>query len=294
MHQGAKNPRRPEFRPISTESLKVTYEEISARFPYPGDRTQCVANTIVKHYLGDAWLRQYVDPDSREATYLRVDTNLPLPKKANALVRYWEFAETLLNLQSVDGFDVPLDQLSYGQIESTCAELDLARLIHLHEFRFRFVRPTQRSKSDYDFEIFYPDGFKVCADAKCKFEATSLRADSVRTSLRDARRQLPDDELSVVLVKVPESWISDIRLATEIVAVAMGYLRQSNHIVSVKFYAPVTIVRTDQTIRAHAFREVSNPKFPNRDWDIFRKEVSSLDGMPAWWTRIYPELRLPR
>jgi hypothetical protein len=76
-----------------------------------------------------------------------VDVSAPLKEKAHALQKFWEFAETLLNLQDVEGFEVPLDELSYGKIEDTCGELDLARLIHLHAWAgiLPYLAPDQLS-----------------------------------------------------------------------------------------------------------------------------------------------------
>ena len=48
---------------------------------------------------------------------------------------------------------------------------------------FRFVEPQQKKGLDYDIEITLSDGFVVCADAKCKVEATDFSVDSVRRSL---------------------------------------------------------------------------------------------------------------
>jgi hypothetical protein len=128
------------------------------------------------------------------------------------MMRYWEFAETLLNLQNVDGFEAVLDELSHRKIESACGELDVARIIAFHGIKFRFVKPVRGTKLNYDFEIFYPDEFKICAEAAAKFEATTPNATSIRDSLRDSREQLPDNEPSIVIVKVPQKWIQEVEL----------------------------------------------------------------------------------
>jgi hypothetical protein len=47
--------------------------------------------------------------------------------------------------------------------------------------------------SDYDVEVFYPDGFAEPADAKCKFETTEINPQSILIFLEKARKQLPDD-----------------------------------------------------------------------------------------------------
>jgi len=59
--------------------------------------------------------------------------------------------------------------------------------------------------SDYDVEVFYPDGFAVLADAKCKFEATEINPQSILISLEKARKQLPDDRAGIIFTKVPRA-----------------------------------------------------------------------------------------
>jgi hypothetical protein len=95
-------------------------------------------------------------------------------------------------------------------------------------------------------------------------------------------------------VKVPQKWIFDLQLAKQIIMGADDYLRQSNHIVSIKFYAPVTVVREIATSRYHAFSEVPNPKFPELSGEMFRPDLQTPGDMPSWWIRIAPELRLPK
>jgi hypothetical protein len=287
---------RPAFRAVTPEAFKTKYEELALKYPVSGDLAQALSDTTVRHYLGDEWLYRYVDdksPHRRNERYLQVDFDAPPQEKMKAIMRYLEFSETLLNLQNMEGFESVLDELSYGKIESACGELDVARMLAFHELKFSFVPPTRGTKQNYDFEIYYPDGFKVCAEAKAKCEATAPRAQSVRKTLQHARDQLPDDGLSVILVKVPENWISNIALAENINDIALDFLRQSAHIASVKYYTPVTIYSAKTTARWHAYREASNPKFPNRNWDMFRDETVPMNGFPSWWIRFYREFRVP-
>jgi hypothetical protein len=283
---------RPAFRVVTPEAFKTKYDELALKYPAPGDLAQALADITVRHYLGDEWLYRYVDdksPHARFERYLRMDMNAPPQAKMKAVMRYLEFSETLLNLQNTEGFETILDELAHGKIESACGELDVARMLAFHGLKFCFVTPTQGPKKNYDFKIYYADGFRVCAEAKAKCEATLPRAQSVRKSLRHARDQLPDDEPSIILAKVPENWISDIALAEKIRTVALDYLRQSDHIASVKYYTPITIYTVQTTARWHAYCEVSNPKFPDRNWDMFRDETVPMNGFPAWWIRFYRE-----
>jgi hypothetical protein len=263
------------------------YNEISTKHSKPGDVSQIIANTIVAHYLGQPWFDKYVKHASRHSTYLGVDNNAPLPAITTGILRYLEFAEVLLNLQNVGEFETVLDELFHGKVESACGELDIARMLASYRINFRFVRPDRGTKLNYDFEIFYPDGFKVCAEAAAKFESTDPRARSITTSLRDSRDQLPDDQPGIILVKVPERWIRDVELARQIIDVANGFLNQSEHVMSVKFYAPVTEVTSERTARLHVHYEVPNLKFSERNWDMFRDENVPVGSRPPGWIPIF-------
>jgi hypothetical protein len=289
-------PSRPPFREITVEEFEATHDAIAIDYPDQGERNQIIANTLIKHYLGGDWINRYVHHASRYAKYLKLNINESLPVRATAMMRYWEFAETLLNLQNAEGFETVLDELMCGKVESACGELDLARMISFHELRMKFVKPTQGTKDaklNYDFEIFYSDGFKVCAEAAAKFEDTKPRASSITGSLKDSRDQLPDGQPSVIFVKVPQHWIQDTELARQIINVANGFLLQSRHVMSIKYYTPVTVFTPAATARWHAYSEVSNPKFPDRDWNMFKDETVPVGGMPLWWMRFFPQLRIP-
>ena len=83
-------------------------------------------------------------------------------------MRWLEFAETLLNLQYITGFETVLDELLNGKIEAACAELEIARMLAMFGWKLQFVRPIGGAKQNYDLEIFYPDGYKVCAENRVK------------------------------------------------------------------------------------------------------------------------------
>jgi hypothetical protein len=153
---------RQVFREVTPEAVKTTYNELALKYSAPGDLAQLMANTTVKHYLGGEWLDRYVHSKSADARYLRVDINAPPPETIKAMMRYWEFAKALLYLQNIEGFEAVLDELKHGKIESACGELDVARMMAFYGLKFCFVKPTRGTKRNYDFEIYYADGFGLC------------------------------------------------------------------------------------------------------------------------------------
>jgi hypothetical protein len=143
---------RPPFRIITRDAFRETHKDSAQKHSVIGDLHQFTANTILAHYLGGAWLRRYIDPSSRHVSpYLRIDAEAELEVRAPQYMRYWEFAETLLNMQDVPGFETVLDELIHGKIESACGELYVARMIMFHGLRFRFVSPVGGIGQNYAF-----------------------------------------------------------------------------------------------------------------------------------------------
>jgi hypothetical protein len=217
----AERPPRPVFREITPERLLNRQAELAKTYNH-GDVSQIIANEIAIHYLGEYWYGRYVKHTSRYATYFRVDNTASRQAIMTGIMRWLEFSETLLNLQNIAGFEHALGELFNGKIEAACAELEIARMLVMFGWKFDFVYPIGGARQNYDLEIFYPDGYKVCAETAAKVEATTPHARSILTSIRHSREQLPDDQPGVIFIKVPERWVRDAKLADRITNVANG------------------------------------------------------------------------
>jgi hypothetical protein len=186
--------------------------------------------------------------------------------------------------------------MKQGEIEAGYAELDLGRMLYASEVNFRFVRPRQKKSFDYDVEIILSDGCVVCADAKCKIEATEFSENTVKNSLQTARKQFPIDRPSIVFVKVPAHWLKQANIGRSLNDIAAEFLRGTGRIVSVKFYIWELIWRDGFATHNQIFAEISNPntRFDKaRDWNMFAKpnEAGTWSTMPSRWRRLlyYPE-----
>ena len=158
------------------------------------------------------------------------------------------------------------------KIESTCAELDFGRFLYIHDVEFRFVVPTMAKGRDYDFELLYPDGRSVPADAKCRLEFTAIDPTTIRNTLEKARKQLPDDRPGVIFLKVPQAWIDDVSVAVAMVAEGRRYFRNTDRIISIKFYVSYLETRDGMVRHRHAYREITNEAsrfYGGQDWDLF-------------------------
>ena len=139
--------------------------ETARSFPQEvrGDKdrlTFTLAVSVIRHFFGQQWCEDHVIQDaahSRPAGFLRLDFARGFEGERKAS-RVLDFAETLFNLQRIEGFDDRVDQMRSGQVEATFAEFDFARFLYLHDIAFKFVTPTGVKGKDYDFAIEYADG----------------------------------------------------------------------------------------------------------------------------------------
>jgi hypothetical protein len=197
-------PRRVSFADLMETAWSFP-EEVRAD---PTRQTITLAITVIRHFFGKQWCEDHIIQDaahSRPAGFLRLDFALGFEGERKT-TRILDFAETLFNLQHIEGFDDRVDQMRAGQVEATFAEFDFACFLYLHDIPFKFVTPTGAKGKDYDFGIEYPDGREACADAKCRLEGTEVRADTIDNSFRKARtNNLPPDQPGIIFVKVPQT-----------------------------------------------------------------------------------------
>jgi hypothetical protein len=265
----------------------------------PGRLTFTLAVSVIRHFFGQPWCEDNVIQDathSRPAGFLRLGFT-PGFERERKTSRVLDFAETLFNLQHIEGFDGRVDQMRAGQVEATFAEFDFARFLFIHDIAFKFVSPTGIKGQDYDFGIEYADGRKACADAKCRLEGTEVRADTIRNSLNKARtNNLPPDKPGIVFVKVPQMWFEQEDVRKGIYSVIEGFLRTTERVVSVVVYATVVLELVEQKmmLMRHRFNEFLNASHrfdTTKSWALFKdyKVPEEWGGMHPKWVRVFSQ-----
>jgi len=196
-----------------------------------GQRMSCThrqyagAIGILRTFLGKDWL----DRVHRDAgTFLRPlqHTAIDAYKRQDRAV---DLAELLLNLSDVEGWDARVDSLRTSDVETALSELEGARLLHVHGYSFRFVRPSGHRGHDFDVEAQIDDQLIPC-EMKAKLERGKPTPTSVRDTLAKARSQLPKSTPGVVFMKVPESWTTDVVAADAIKSGVRDALRNSTRL----------------------------------------------------------------
>ncbi|GKQ51869.1 hypothetical protein [Bradyrhizobium sp. Ce-3] len=270
----------------------------------PTNRTFYLSLAIVRHFLGAAWADEHVQ-DNGEPGYVRLNWRDRTQTQIQSF-RIVDLGELLFNLQHMVGFDECIRRMRDGNIEGTYAELDLGRMLYQSGIEFRFVVGSGKRGDDFDIEMTLNDGVTVCADAKCKIEATQFSEKTLLNSLQSARSQFPKDKPSIIFVKVPPRWLSERSdLKEQLTRIANDFLRGTGRVVSVKYY--VSHIRWEDGHVSHiqAFQEINNHHAINRfgssrNWDMFEEsdETSGPNGfenysdVPIRWRRLiyYPQV----
>lgn len=261
--------------------------------------TFTMAVTIIRHFFGKQWCEDNIIQDadhSRTDGFLRIDYT-PGFQGERKTARILDFAETLFNLQRVEGFDDRVDHMRTGPIEATFAEFDFARFLYVHGIKFNFVEPVNVKGKDYDFGIEYCDGREACADAKCRLEGTEVCADAIRNSLNKARsNNLPSDKPGIVFVKVPQTWFELAGVREDIRTVIEDFLRSTQRLVSIVVYTTAAMEMAEQEVTLHRHRFLEFPNASHRfdktkSWALFKdfRVPREWGGMPPWWVRVFSQ-----
>jgi len=277
--------RAPPIR-ITLQMLHDTIANFPAQVTITTEsRSFFLATSILKHFFGANWVERYLEGPG----YLNIDETNQTTMDLKGL-RIIDLAEVVYNLQHVENFDSCISRMREGDIEGTAAELDLGRMLYLNKVSFRYVVPTGIKGQDYDAEILFPDGVVACADAKCALETADLAAKAIFNKLEKARKQLARDQPGIIFAKMPAHWMGHPDFISTTVDQAKELFRQSERVVSIKFYVAPTTLEGGKVTMKYAYKELTNPKtrFPSRDWTLFRslERPAAGVGMPPHWQRI--------
>lgn len=299
-----KGPAKPETFPRLTEDwLRRINNLLPHRYTDSHTaKAYHLAVPALRKVFGGEWSERYVE--SATTGFLRNDRSTPHSRETH-FMRAAILVEMLWNLQDVEGFKECASLIKRGQIESTYAVLEIARMLFARNIAFRFVKPTGKRGESYDLELIYPDGVKACGEAKCKMEDTDITLDTIRESLRMAREQLPKSEPGIAFIKVPRQWLDDIQFAASLTDIANQFFNSTDRIVSVKYHTAVITFKTvagglaERVAEIVAHNEITSPhvhrRFPHlkgKEWTLFPEnepppEHGSFSGMPPHWKRLF-------
>jgi len=273
---------------LTLDMIRRKYEVVLAKGEGPGTANHHALYYVLAHFLGEAWLHTHVFYGCTRQGYLSmnptmVDSEFGIDKAHTQRVH--QLAETLFNLQGVEGLDQRLDTLFSGEIESTMAELDFGMFLRMQGAAFRYVPTSGVKGQDYDVELLYPDGPIACADSKCKLDGSEFSKVGLLSTLKKARKQMPADRPGIAFVKIPQEWVDretgEIGLSGDLDSLLEGFFRTTERIVLVALYSRMTTELPEGTAINHVCRQFENrnPRFERaKTWGLFDPATQ----VPGW------------
>ncbi len=287
------SPGRPELR-LTAEDLRRVCETIRSTAEVeakPSLATILLGSRIIAHFLGGKRLGAIIDPNSAFREFLTPPFDADRPGAQAQRLAY--LAETMLNLQDVEGFTALLERMRAAKEPSGLSELHVAGLLYKAGAQFRFVSPRGIWGQDYCLEVTYPDGLASPCETKARLRSAELGASTIMRALEKGRPQLPENGAGLLFLMVPLAWFGDDqrkiaeRVMTE---TALEFFRGSKkqrgtkRVMSVKYYAdPLACLGASGD--GHPIKEVSNPynpAYPNREWALFAARDVNVTPSAKW------------
>jgi hypothetical protein len=248
-----------------------------------GGEQYLVAVNILERYFGFKWIEKHIldEPQNgflgRELTG-EAGSSIVMRKVIN-------LAEFLINLAPKENIETILHMIASGEIESSYAELEVAKLLMTRNVNFHFVTPSIKGES-FDLLIDAPFAAQVCADTKCKLEAGEFSAKGILHSLKQAtKRNLPKDRPGTIFLKIPQEWQASPSIWVETQGVCREFLKQHLRLVSITIFASHILPVGDMLRFWFAIVEITSHihRFnPEVNWKFFDGK-NPQNSTPASW-----------
>lgn len=248
-------------------------------------RTYFVSAVLIKKFLGPEWTEEHILSFNAPTDFFKND-GATQQRQDMFTLRVIHLAEMLLNLQYVPGFAHVLKLLKDGDIEGTYAELEVVKLLRWSSIPVRFNVPQNVRGLDYDLGLKLGD-HHVCAEAKCKVEATDPSEKTILSTLRKSANQVPADKPGMFFVKLPQTWNED-GASDEWIAmlerVSQEFFSKTQRVVSVFFYFSLSLNFAGTSAPVCLCKQFVNPNHrfdKDQDWTLMKGDFV-MTTPPSW------------
>jgi hypothetical protein len=247
---------------------------------------------IIRVSMGVEWLRKHFDPDLRKQGIFKIGFGNS-EEDAARNYRVIDLAELLVNLKDIEGVQECLLRMREADNpESGLAELHIAKMLYINRWPFRFVKPQGKRGNDYDLEIICHNQTR-CGDTKCKIESTDLSSETITSTLKNGRTQLPPDGPGVFFIKLPQIWMGHPHWQRTTGQGAVEFFAMgTQRVASVVFYVEPLHYKDGWLSQGHYFLEIMNARHKLSklfDWRLFERwkpPPVATNTMPPFWIRL--------
>jgi len=196
-----------------------------------------LSGDVINQIMGNPWFQSRIVNDKAKSNYfpcgVKDDDALTIKKWFD---RVTTLGECLYNLQQIEGYANQLARLkSIEDIESIVAELEGAKLFFRRGINIEFNHPVGVKGSDYDLKVKVDSGEYIPCEVTCAQEGTPFSDSILLNKLRAKNDQLPKETAGLLIIKIPESWVSDSNCVNKVQASLSRFFSNSKRIGCVMF-----------------------------------------------------------
>lgn len=173
-----------------------------------------ITRQLLEVYLGRDWVDKHGWGASEKP--LGKFGELEDFKDAKYVDRLVTLAQTIYNLQGIEGIDHKTKLLKNEDVESALAELEGIELLFSANRKLKIIVPSGVKGADYDVEVHLPDGTPIACEMKCKFEVTEFSKNTIKNTITKGAAQLPKEKCGAIFIKLPEVWKANPSLDEQI------------------------------------------------------------------------------
>lgn len=275
-----------------THFMRMTdWSTISAHGRLAG-ATYSAASCAILQALGPDWCEKHIGRSAKACDYFKAKKD-DYHGQLRHLSRVIEFGELIYNLHDVGGFDGRIESMRTDDkkgVESGIAELIAGKFLKMADVMFQYVtaeaKPGEDTPKNPDIE--YVAGFNrwEACEVKCNLLSTELSERSMVNAAKKAKGQLPAGKAGIILLRVPETWLMDMKAGTSVIERAIDdFIRteKSTRVSSSFVFASETRFLPDEKMaRTFLVRECRN-EFCKLHAGISARDVET-GGAGRWHT----------
>ncbi len=204
---------------ISNEQLRIMIETLKKTFPnrHKDFYKFGLSIKLLRIFIGNDWVDIVLFNKDSEGfkKYTEARTFL---RSSEIGFQYQErirrLAERIYNLQNIKNLEDVIENIKNGELVSRFAELEGATHFYRCQVPFVFVVPKGKKGEDFDIKVLTSP--EINCEIKNKLE-NFTRNDKIinktlKITLNKAILQVPKNEPSLFLVKIPEEWNKKLKL----------------------------------------------------------------------------------
>lgn len=220
---------------------------------------------ILEHVFGGKWVSENFDLED-SALYknnldYRGDERSALDRKIESVC----LAELIISTQSHSQVKPIIERIYQGQIEEGFFELEVAGVFAFQNIEFHFNVPSKIKSKSYDFDVKSYDGVEYQVEVKCKISETVASTNTIKNTLSDARRQLPENGNGIIIIKYPQNWIEHGSFLQIDNNVYENFLRNTSRVKKIVVFMPWVNFLSDRVQNCTLFEIIDNKKYPSAE-----------------------------